>query len=132
MIYRDKSFADRRTAASEAKKALLEKFKAKPAPDDPEMLAKQAERKAILEARERRDAEKARLKQEKLAREADQRAAAEAAAEVARLAAEEAANAEAKAREAAESERIARLLADEATLKAKRDARYAARKARKR
>jgi len=132
LIYRDKSFADRRTAASEAKKALLEKFKAKPAPDDPEMLAKQAERKAILEARERRDAEKARLKQEKLAREADQRAAAEAAAEVARLAAEEAANAEAKAREAAESERIARLLADEATLKAKRDARYAARKARKR
>ena len=102
MIYRDKSFADRRTAATEAKKALLEKFKAKPAPDDPEVLAKQAERKAILEARERRDAEKARLKQEKLAREAEERAAREAAAEAARLAAEEAANAEAKAREAAE------------------------------
>jgi hypothetical protein len=132
LIYRDKSFADRRNAASEAKKALLEKFKAKPAPDDPEVLAKQAERKAILDARERRDAEKARLKQEKLVREAEERAAREAAAEAARLAAEEAAQAEAKAREAAESERIARLLADEATLKAKRDARYAARKARKR
>ena len=70
LIYRDKSFAERRTAAIEAKKALLEKFKAKPAPDDPAVLAKQAERKAILEAREKRAAEKEKLRQEKLAREA--------------------------------------------------------------
>ena len=132
LIYRDKSFAERRTAAIEAKKALLEKFKAKPAPDDPAVLAKQAERQAILEAREKRAAEKEKLRQEKLAREAEDRAQREAAAEAARVAAEEAAQAEAKAREAEESERIARLLADEATLKAKRDARYAARKARKR
>ena len=34
------------------------------------MLAKQAERKAILEAREKREAEKEKLRQEKLAREA--------------------------------------------------------------
>ncbi|TIU10803.1 MAG: hypothetical protein E5W49_28840, partial [Mesorhizobium sp.] len=52
------------------------------------------------------------------------------AAEAARIAAEEAAQAEAKIREAEENERIARLLADEAERKAKRDARYAARKQR--
>ena len=50
--------------------------------------------------------------------------------EAAGIAAEEAAQAEAKIREAEENERIARLLADEAERKAKRDARYAARKQR--
>ena len=69
-IYREKDIFERRNAANEAKKALLESFKAKPAADDPAVLARQAERKAILEAREKREAEKARLKQEKLAREA--------------------------------------------------------------
>ncbi|RUU06063.1 hypothetical protein EOD23_14510 [Mesorhizobium sp. USDA-HM6] len=129
-IYREKDIFERRNAANEAKKALLERFKAKPAADDPAVLARQAERKAILAARAIREAEKARLKQEKLAREAAEKAEREAAAEAARIAAEEAAAAEAKIREAEENERIARLLADEAERKAKRDARYAARKAR--
>jgi hypothetical protein len=129
-IYREKDIFERRNAANEAKKALLERFKAKPAADDPAVLAKQAERKAILEARAIREAEKARLKQEKLAREAAEKAEREAAAEAARIAAEEAAQAEAKIREAEENERISRLLSDEAERKAKRDARYAARKAR--
>ncbi|UCI08068.1 DUF6481 family protein [Mesorhizobium sp. B1-1-8] len=129
-IYREKDIFERRNAANEAKKALLERFKAKPAADDPAVLARQAERKAILEARAIREAEKARLKQEKLAREAAEKAEREAAAEAARIAAEEAAQAEAKIREAEENERIARLLADEAERKAKRDARYAARKSR--
>lgn len=129
-IYREKDFHERRNAANEAKKALLERFKARPADDDPEVLARKAERQAILEARAIREAEKARLKQEKLAREAAEKAAREAAAAEARRIAEEAAAAEAKAREAEENERIARLLADEAERKAKRDARYAARKAR--
>jgi hypothetical protein len=129
-IYREKDIFERRNAANEAKKALLERFKSKPAADDPAVLAKQAERKAILEAREIREAEKARLKQEKLAREAVDKAEREAAAEAARIAAEEAAQAEAKIKEAEENERIARLLADEAERKAKRDARYAARKQR--
>ena len=44
--------------------------------------------------------------------------------------AEDVCEAEAKAKEAEENERIARLLSDEAERKAKRDARYAARKAR--
>jgi hypothetical protein len=129
-IYREKDIFERRNAANEAKRALLERFKSKPAADDPAVLARQAERKAILEARAIREAEKARLKQEKLAREAAEKAEREAAAEAARIAAEEAAQAEAKIREAEENERIARLLADEAERKAKRDARYAARKAR--
>jgi Family of unknown function (DUF6481) len=129
-IYREKDIFERRNAANEAKQALLAKFKARPADDDPAVLARQAERKAILEARAIREAEKERLKRERLACEAAERAEREAAAEAARLAAEEAARAEAKARESEETERIARLLADEAERKAKRDARYAARKAR--
>jgi hypothetical protein len=129
-IYREKDFNERLTAQNEAKRALLEKFKARPAADDPRMLARQAERQAILEARAKRDAEKERLKQERLAREARERAEREAIAEAARIAAEEAAQAEAKRREAEENERIARLLSDEAERKAKRDARYAARKSR--
>ena len=39
--------ADRRKAAAAAKAALLEKFKARPAADDPEVLAKAAARQAI-------------------------------------------------------------------------------------
>lgn len=129
-VYREKDFHERRNAANDAKKALLEKFKARPAADDPQVLARQAERKAILEARAIREAEKERLKQERLAREAKERAEREAAEAEARRIAEEAAREEAKLREAEENERIARVLADEAERKAKRDARYAARKAR--
>ncbi|KQZ15433.1 hypothetical protein ASD44_16230 [Mesorhizobium sp. Root554] len=129
-IYREKDFSERRNAADEARKALLERFKAKPAADDPAVLAKRAERKAILEARALREAEKLKQKQERLAREAAEKAAREAAEEAARLEAEIQAAADAKIREAEENERIARLLADEAERKAKRDARYAARKSR--
>ena len=122
-IYREKDVFERRNAASEAKKALLAKFNSRPSDDDPAVLARKAERKAILEARAIREAEKEKLKQERLAREAAERAKREAAAE-------EAARAEANQREAEETERIASLLTDEAERKAKRDARYAARKAR--
>jgi hypothetical protein len=129
-LFREKDFQERLSAQNEAKRALLDKFKARPAADDPYVLAKQAERKVILEARATRDAEKAKRRQEKLAQEARERAEREAIAEAERLAAEEAAQADAKRREAEENERIARLLADDAERKAKRDARYAARKAR--
>jgi len=118
-IYREKDIFERRNAASDAKKALLERFKQRPAEDDPRVLARKAEREAILAARAEREGEKARLKQEKLAREAAERAEAE------RIAVEQA-----RIREAEEAERIAADLALEAERKAKRDARYAARKAR--
>ena len=118
-IYREKDFTERRNAANEAKKALLDKFKARPADDDPEVQARKAERQAILEARAKREAEKARLKQEKLAREAAERAVREAAEAEARRIAEEKAAAERALREAEENERIALQLAEEAARKAR-------------
>lgn len=122
-IYKERNFADRRQAAGDAKKALLEKFKARPAADDPAVQARAAERKAIAEAREKREAE--RIEQKRLAAETEARERAEREA-----AAEAAARAESDAKEQAEKDMVARLLADEADRKAKRDARYAARKAR--
>ncbi len=53
------SFADRQSAAAEARKALLEKFKNRPPEDSPEVQARKAERAAILRAREEREAAKA-------------------------------------------------------------------------
>lgn len=129
-IYKEKDFTERLNAANDAKKALLEKFKARPAADDPEVLARQAERKAILEARKIREAEKARLKQERLEREAAEAEARRKAEEEARLQAEAEAAEQARIREAEEAERLAAEEALELAQKAKRDARYAARKAR--
>ncbi|MFA1626871.1 DUF6481 family protein [Rhizobium mongolense] len=120
----DDNFANRRKAANEAKQHLLDKLKAAPKADDPEMVARRAERRATAEARELRRAERVKSKQE----EAERNLAAAAA-----LA--DAANAEARAkaeeRETQERERIARVISDEADRKAERDRRYAARKARR-
>ncbi len=120
------SFADRQAAASKARKAMAEKFLAnsKHDPSDPAVIEREAKRKAILEARALRDAERAKRKAE------------DAAAETARKAAEEAARQEqlrlaALAREA----EAQRLREEEERLeyerKLERDARYAARKERK-
>ena len=108
--FKEPGFTDRQKSANEARKALLERFKAQPGPDDPAVLARAAERAAIAETRE-----KARVVRE--ARKAEEKRLAEeaAAAEVERLAREK--------EEAAERE-----LALEAERKAARDARYAARK----
>ena len=48
--------ADRLTTAAKAKQAMLERFRARPGPDDPEVQAQQAARKAIAEARDARSA----------------------------------------------------------------------------
>ncbi|MGI3779086.1 MAG: DUF6481 family protein [Janthinobacterium lividum] len=118
--FKGAGFNDRRDAAANAKKALLEKFKSRPAADDPAILQKQAEMKAIADAREVRAAERAKLKEADLVR---LRAEEEAAlVEKARLAAE------------AEEQRLAALEREEAIKaerKAARDAKYAARKARR-
>jgi len=131
-LYREKDIFERRTAANEAKKALLERFKARPSDDDPGVLARKAERQAVLEAREQRAIEKERLRKEREALEAAERARREAEEAERRKLEEERLAAEARARELAENERIAVDLATEAERKAKRDARYAARKSRKR
>lgn len=112
-------FADRITTQQEAKKALLAKFKPKPAAPDPEF-DKLAEKRAAEkeEARRRLEAEKAEIRRQKADKEA-------ARLEAERLA-QEALDAE---KRAARKERK-QLTKEEQ--KAARDARYAARKARKR
>ncbi|MDV2982936.1 UNVERIFIED_CONTAM: DUF6481 family protein [Methylobacteriaceae bacterium AG10] len=109
------SFDDRRQNSAAAREAMLARFRARPAQDDPAVQARQAERRAIAVAREERVQERAlqrRLEAERLAAIA----AAEREAEAARKAAEIEA--------AAERVRLA-----QAKQKEERDARYAARKA---
>ena len=52
--FKGADFNERQSAAANAKKALLEKFKAKPGPGDPDFEARQAERLAAAQAREAR------------------------------------------------------------------------------
>jgi hypothetical protein len=107
------NFDDRISAAAAAKQALLERFRARPAADDPAEIARQAALKAVADARDLRAAERKAAK--------DAEAARVAAEQAVRRAQEQAAATEAKARAAAlDIER-----------KAARDAKYAARKARK-
>jgi hypothetical protein len=110
--FKEPGFADRQKAAQRARDTLLKKFREQPGPDDPEVARRRAEREAIAANRERVRQEREAVKTEQKRRE--QEAAAEAAARMAREQEEEAA-------------RQAELLAEQ---KAKRDARYAARKAR--
>ncbi len=118
--FKGNKFTDRADAAAAAKKAMLEKFHAKPAPDDPAVLARAAERKAIADAREIRAGER------RVAREAEEaRRVAEDQARQAELAAQAAAELQRKAEQALRDEEI------KAQRKAERDARYAARKARR-
>ena len=119
-IFKDNKFSERQRVSAEAKTALLAKFKTRPAADDPEVLARQAERVAVAEARELRMAERRRQREEEAARVAAERAAA-AAEEAARTAEQEAA-----AREATRQEALTKI-----EQKAARDKRYAARKARR-
>lgn len=120
------SFADRAAAAAKARKAMADKFLAnsKYDPADPVNVEREAARKAILEARVVREAERARRKAEKEAAEAVRKAAEEAARQ-------EQLRLEALAREAqAQREREEREKL-EFEQKLERDARYAARKERK-
>ncbi len=107
------SFDDRRKAAEAAKRAIAEKFRAQPRPDDPAVQERQAALMAVAKAREERQAARK----------------AERAAEAARLAAEKKAQEAEAARLAAEKVAAERAL--ELERKAARDARYAARKARR-
>ncbi len=108
------NFNKRQSSSASAKAALLEKFRSRPPADDPAVLERQAAQAAIAAARE------ARMAERKAAKEA----------EAARIAAEKRAAEIEKARLAAEAAKQAALLA--AQQKAARDARYAARTARKR
>ncbi|CAD5279836.1 conserved hypothetical protein [Bosea sp. 62] len=65
----DRHFTDRQANSANAKKALLERFKKRPGPDDPVMVQRRAEREAIAAARAERDAKKEaeRLEAERIA-----------------------------------------------------------------
>ena len=118
--YKPQNFGDRLNTAASAKKAALEKFEAKSAALATVSAEKQAERIAAAADREARAAERELVKQAKALQDAQAKAE--------RLAAEAEAKLAEDARLAAEAEREASL---EIERKAARDARYAARKARK-
>ena len=101
------SFADRQTASVEAKKALLAKFKPKPHIVDPDLESKRAARESVVEAlRAQRAAERKTKREESARKEAEQAALEFEIAEAMEL--------ELRAKQ-----------------KASRDARYAARKQRR-
>ena len=50
--FKQPGFADRQKAAQQARQSLAEKFRAKPGPDDPEVVKKREEREAIAARRE--------------------------------------------------------------------------------
>ena len=111
--FKGDNFGERLNRAAAAKQSALKNFNSRPPADDPAVLARAEARRELVKAREERAAER---KAAQLAREAEA-----AAAEAERLAALQ--------REAeAEAERQLEL---EREQKAARDARYAARKARK-
>lgn len=113
VTHKDSNFNERRNAAANAKQAAAARFRAQPGPSDPAVVERQAALQAVSDARETRNAER------KAAREAD--AARQITEETARVA-------EQVARDA---EDAGRKVALEAGHKAARDARYAARKARR-
>src|SRR5215208_7177157 len=96
---RNGGLGDRLTAAANARKAALERFRARPGPDDPVAVERQAARKAVAVAREARAADR------KAAREAE--AAVQAAKQAARAAEQEAWVVEQAAREAEDAAREA-------------------------
>ena len=105
---------DRLETAAKARSEMLARFKARPAPDDPAVVARQAERLALAEAREARVAERAAQRQVELERAA-------AAAEADRLA-------EIERKAAQQALEVERAKERQAEQKAQRDARYLARK----
>ena len=117
-------FTDRLSTAADARRAMLDKFRSRPAADDPEVIARNERRQALADAREARHAEQeaARAVQEAARRE--MRALEGAQAEARARAEDEQRNREATER----AKRDAALVVEQ---KAARDARYAARKAHK-
>ena len=78
-VFKGESFQDRQSAVVAAKKQLLEKFKARPGPDDPAVQAREAERRAVAEARAGRAAEREAARKAREAEEAARSAADDAA-----------------------------------------------------
>lgn len=118
------TFNDRRSDSAKAKQDLLARARKVAPQNDPDFAARQAARAEAARIREEREAEKI------AARKAEQErlAAEKAEAEARRIREEEEAKAAKEAQEHAEAEAYMQLMAEQ---KAARDARYAARKARR-
>jgi Family of unknown function (DUF6481) len=121
--FKDPGYLERKSAATDARKAALEKFRANSAVNDPAAAERQASRQAVSIAR---DARAVARKAAKAAREIEVAEEAVRARELAEQADRDAA-AQAK-RESAE--KATREYTEQTDRKAARDARYAARKAR--
>jgi hypothetical protein len=119
-------FQDRQEAAAKARKAMSEKFLSRPKydPNDPAVLAREAERRKVLESRVEREKERALRKIEEEAAEAARKIVEEASRQE-QLKLQEAARQQEETVRHAEVERV------EFEKKLERDARYAARKERK-
>lgn len=124
------NFSDRIKNSSTAKLALIDKMKNRPGPDDPRRQAIAAERKAVHDARLARQAEKQRLALEQREREEEERRKREEEELAAALVREAELEVQRKAAEEARALRATRAVSDLADQKARRDERYAARKAR--
>ena len=120
----DNDPSQRRAKATKAKEAMLARFKTSASESDPEIAERRAARLAVSQEREKRNADRAEAKR----LEAERQAAAQKAQEEenARLAIEKAESDAAERRAIADRE--LEILAEQ---KAARDARYAARKARR-
>ena len=122
--YSNPTLQDRLSRASEAKTAMLAKFKRAVDPHNPKTMEKRRQREAVTASRVERAAQREAARQEQERERARQAALAmEAAAEAERAAAEQAA-----LEAAAQAELEAALKAEQ---KAERDARYAVWKAAK-
>ena len=122
------TFEDRLENAAKAKQALLERARAKDPTNDPEFIARQEARAAAARAREERETERRNA-------EIERRNAKRVEQEAARVKAAADREAEKAAQAALETQRAKSSLREQIELlalqKATRDARYAARKARK-
>ena len=116
--FKTDQLSDRLEETAKARQVTLDRFRARPAADDPAVLARQADRQALVQAREVRvkEREEARIIAEAERKAEDLAARERAEAELVRLAAEKV-------------ERQAALAAEQ---KAARDARFSARKAKAR
>src|SRR5688572_13960501 len=86
--FRDKGFSDRLSTAESARKAMLERVRAKPGADDPAVAERKVARQAVSAAREARLAEREATKIAEEARETAEREAREATEQEQRLAQE--------------------------------------------
>lgn len=111
--FKSPTFSERLDTATTAKKAALERFRARPASNDQAVVEQRAARRAVAAARELRAAERLEARR---VEEAERVAARELAA---------------REREALQQQEADEQVALVAQRKAERDSRYAARKARK-